>query len=42
MMFKMSQCAERNWRELRGFDYLPKVITFKYGIVATNPDQIPA
>ena len=26
MMFKLGQCAEKNWRKLRGFDYLPKVI----------------
>ena len=45
MMFKLGQCAEQNWRKLRGFDYLAKVITgvtFKDGIEATNPDQIAA
>jgi len=45
MMFKLGQCAEQNWRKLRGFDYLAKVITgvrFKNGIEATNPDQIAA
>ena len=26
MMFKLGQCAEKNWRKLRGFDYLAKVI----------------
>ena len=26
MMFKLSQCAEKRWRRLRGFDYLAKVI----------------
>ena len=26
MMFKLGQCAEQNWRRLRGFDYLAKVI----------------
>ena len=26
-MFKLAQCAEQNWRKLRGFDYLAKVIT---------------
>ena len=26
MMFKLGQCAEKNWRKLRGFDYLEKVI----------------
>jgi transposase-like protein len=45
MMFKLGQCAEQNWRKLRGFDYLAKVITgttFKDGIEATNTDQIAA
>jgi putative transposase len=43
MMFKLGQCSEQNWRKLRGFDYLAKVITgvtFKDGIEATNPSQI--
>ena len=26
MIFKLGQCAEKNWRKLRGFDYLAKVI----------------
>ena len=41
MMFKLGQCAEQNWRKLRGFDYLTKVITginFKDGIEANNQD----
>jgi putative transposase len=45
MMFKLGQCAEQNWRKLRGFDYPAKVITgvtFKDGIEATKPDQIAA
>jgi len=45
MMFKLGQCAEQNWRKLRGFDYLAKVITgvtFKDGIEATKPNQIAA
>ncbi len=45
MMFKLGQCAEQNWRKLRGFDYLAKVITgvqFKDGIETTNPSQIAA
>ncbi|AGI69021.1 IS256-family transposase [Octadecabacter antarcticus 307] len=45
MMFKLGQCAEKNWRKLRGFDCLSKVITgvsFKDGIETTNPDQIAA
>ena len=44
-MFKLAQCAEQNWRKLRGFDYLAKVITgvtFRDGIETTNPDQIAA
>ncbi len=43
MMFKLGQCAEQNWRRLRGFNYLAKVITgvtFKDGIEATNQSQI--
>jgi len=39
MMFKPGQCAEVNWRRLRGFDYLAKVITgvkFTDGIETTN------
>ena len=27
MMFKLGQCAQKNWRRLRGFDDLAKVIT---------------
>jgi len=45
MMFKLGQCAEQNWRKLRGFDYLAEVITgvtFKDGIETTDPDQIAA
>ena len=45
MMSKLGQCAERNWRKLRVFDYLAKVITgvtFKDGIETTDPDQIAA
>jgi putative transposase len=43
MMFKLGQCSEQNWRKLRGFDYLAKVITgvtCKDGIEAINPSQI--
>ena len=42
MMFKLSQCAQKNWRRLRGFDYLAKVITgveFKDGIEMKQADQ---
>jgi putative transposase len=45
MMFKLGQCAEQNWRKLRGFDYLAKVIegiTFKDGIETTKSNQIAA
>jgi hypothetical protein len=36
----LGQCAEQNWRKLRGFDYLAKVITgirFKDGIETVIP-----
>jgi transposase-like protein len=42
MMFKLSQCAQKNWRRLRGFDYLAKVITgvkFRDGIEVRQADQ---
>ena len=45
MMLKLGQCAEQNWREIRSFDDLAKVITgvtFKDGIETTDPDQIAA
>jgi transposase-like protein len=45
MMFKLGQCAQNNWRRLRGFDYLAKVITgvkFKDGIEVTEVDQAAA
>lgn len=45
MIFKLGQCAEQNWRKLRGFDYLAKIITdvkFKDGIETTKPSQIAA
>jgi len=45
MMFKLGKCAEENWRKLRGFDYLAKVITgvkFKDGIETTKTGQIAA
>jgi len=44
-MFKLGQCAEKQWRRLRGFDYLAKVITgvkFKDGIEVTDIDQAAA
>jgi len=45
MMFKLGRCAEKNWRRLRGFDDLAKVITgvkFNDGIEVTNVDQAAA
>jgi len=45
MMFKLSECAEKNWRRQRGYDYLAKVITgvkFKDGIEVTAGDQAAA
>ena len=45
MMFKLGQCAEKQWRRLRGFDYLAKVITgvkFKDGVEVTAGDQAAA
>ena len=45
MMFKLSECAEKNWRRLREFRYLAKVITgikFKDGIEVTEVDQVAA
>ena len=45
MMFKLGQCAEKNWRRLRGFEYLSKVITgvkFKDGMEVTQVDQVAA
>jgi putative transposase len=45
MMLKLGQCAQKNWRRLRGFDDLGKVITgvkFNDGIEVTNVDQAAA
>jgi len=42
MMFKLSECAEKNWRRQRGFVLLAKVITgvkFKDGIEVTIANQ---
>jgi len=39
MMFKLSECAEKNWRKLRVFSYLAQVITgvkFRDGIEVTT------
>jgi len=45
MMFKLGQCAQKNWRRQRGFDYLAKVITgvtFRDGIEVTESNQTAA
>ena len=45
MMFKLGQCAEKNWRRQRGFNYLAKVITgvkFKDGIEVTKSNRAAA
>ena len=45
MMFKLSQCAQKNWRKLRGFNSLAKVIEgipFKNGIEENQSDQVAA
>ena len=45
MMFKLGQCAQKNWRRLRGFDDLAKVITgvtFNDGIEVSNVDPAAA
>ena len=45
MMFKLGQCAEKNWRKQRGFRYLAKVIqgvSFKDGIEVNQSDQVAA
>jgi putative transposase len=45
MLFKLGQCAEKNWRRLRGFNYLAKVITgikFSDGIEVTEVNQVAA
>jgi transposase-like protein len=45
MMFKLGQCAQKNWRRQRGFDYLAKVITgvkFRDGVEVTESDQVAA
>lgn len=42
MMFKLSECAQKKWRRLRGFDYLAKVVTgvqFTDGIEVMQDNQ---
>lgn len=45
MMCKLGQCAEREWRKLRGFNFLSKVIKdaqFKDGVEAISTSQANA
>jgi putative transposase len=45
IMFKFGQCVLKNWRRLRGFDYLAKVITggeFKDLVEVPDIDQVAA
>jgi transposase-like protein len=45
MMFKLGECAEQNWRKLRGFKYLAKVIEgvkFVDGEENEQPNQVAA
>jgi putative transposase len=45
MMFKIGQYAEAKWRNLRGFNYLAKVINgvkFKDGIEVESDNQVAA
>ena len=45
MIFKLGQCAEKNWRKLRGFKYLAKVVegvTFVNGEEIEQPNQVAA
>ena len=45
MMFKLGQCAEKNWRQLHGFNYMAKLVTgikFKDGVEVTAVDQAAA
>jgi transposase-like protein len=37
MMFKLGECAEKSWRKLRGFAYLPKVIE---GVKFVNGEEV--
>ncbi|WP_027951274.1 IS256 family transposase [Haliea salexigens] len=45
MIFKLGECAQKNWRRQRGFSYLAKVITgvrFKDGIEVNADNQVAA
>jgi hypothetical protein len=44
-LFKMGQCAQQNWRKLRGFNHLAEVIegiNFKDGIKQPQPETTAA
>jgi putative transposase len=43
MIYKLGQSAERNWRRLRGFEWLAKVVEgvqFRDGIEAKNTMRV--
>ena len=45
MLFKLGQCAEKNWIRLRGFNYLEKVINgvrFNDGVEVDMSKQVAA
>jgi hypothetical protein len=45
MMFKLSECGEKNWRKLRSFKYLAKVVEgvkFVNGEKTRKPNQVAA
>lgn len=45
MIFKLGECAQKNWRKQRGFDYLAKVVRgvkFRDGEEVTTVDQTAA
>lgn len=45
MIYKLGECAQKNWRRQRGFSYLAKVITgvrFKDGIEVNADNQVAA
>ena len=45
MIFKLGECAQKNWRRQRGFSYLAKVIIgvrFKDGIEVNLDNQVAA
>ena len=45
MMFKLGQCAEKNWGPLRGFDYLANLVTgikLEDGVEVMQVNQVAA